>query len=151
MGKIDETRHQKTQDEVAAEEIRRRCGSDLEAWDKYLKKAVEVPLREILCDEDDTIDNCSIGYNDVAPESFPPKKAPHAVQFVRELMGALTIREREVIQAFFWSEESERHIAKRLKITRGSVRHYRDRALKKLGQMAIAKALSVKSFEEVTT
>lgn len=115
-------------------EIAREWGS--EAWEEFLEGTVDVPLEEALLDGPASAclsDSDKATYQDLLDQ----KETPQLERMFRDLMNRLTIRERAVLVRLFWHGQTQAVVASELKVARGSVRNYRNRALKKIGGMMV--------------
>ena len=121
-----------------------------EIWEDFLQTTVDKPLRESLVNHDcgEEVDQSAL---DAYQDMMTQVRHPHLESLVRVLMKKLTIREQSVLHAIFWDGKSQKEIAAQLRIGRSSVLNYRDRALKKLGAMFMARLAAVPLQDERET
>lgn len=104
-----------------------------EAWEKYLSSQ-DVPLREVLTRKyDDLADNLE------APDHHELILSELTSKRLDDALGALSPKQRQVVEAKYWEGLSEHEIAARYGISRSTVQMHFSRAISRLKRLMSSK------------
>ena len=115
-------------------------------WEEFLKDTVEKPLKDTLINglNYETIE---AQVRETYQNMISIDSRPELSGLVDLLLRHLTIRERHVIQEMFWHGKSQHEVANELHLTRSAVRNYKNRALKKMGDVIVRNILVPKAYD----
>lgn len=111
-------------------EIQKSWGGS--TWEAYLADQVDVQMKEVLMGKPTDINKYSDEDHESFLENLKTSFFPNLEAHMEGAMRRLTRKEQQVLRALYWRNLSLRKAASELGLAVGTVRSYRDRALKKL-------------------